>query len=106
MTVRIDSPFATADETADALGVSSQRVKELARLVYGGINARRANGNSRTAPTASQRGCGVARTGIAKRKYKMSAKKSSVASLTTRPFKKSKAIRRKPRRGKKSKASR
>jgi hypothetical protein len=106
MTVIIDSRFATARETADVLGVSSQRVKQLAKLVDASMKAQRANGISGTAPTAGRKQYVMARAGIAKRKSKIFANKSSVDFPETRPSKKSKAPRRKPRRGKKSKTAR
>ena len=106
MTVIIDSRFATARETADVLGVSSQRVKQLAKLVDASMNAQRVNGTSRTAPTAGRKSYVMARAGAAKKKPRIFAKTSSVDFPGTRSSKKSKVPRRKPGRGKKSKTAR
>ena len=106
MTVIIDSRFATARETADVLGVSSQRVKQLAKLVDASMKAQRANGACGTAPTAGRKRYVMARAGAAKEKSKVFAKASSVDFPGTRPSRKSKAPRRKPGRGEKSKTAR
>ena len=106
MTVIIDSRFATARETADVLGVSSQRVKQLAKLVDDGMKAQRANGTSGPAPTARRKSYVMARAGTAKKKPKIFAKASSMDFPGTKPSKKSKAPRRKPGRGEKSKTAR
>lgn len=102
MTVRIDSRFATANETADVLGVSRQRVKQLKKLIYASMKARRASGISWTAPAGSRKAPQVACARIAAKKSRM----MSPGSLRTKPSRKSNAPRRTLKRGKKSKTAR
>jgi hypothetical protein len=106
MAVKIDSRFATADETANVLGVSSRRVKQLAKLVAASLKTRWGNGIPRTAPTGGLKGHVVARAGTEGQKTKTFAKKSSAGSLGTGSPKNFNSPRRKSRRGKKSKAAR
>ena len=54
MAVKIDSRFATSDETAEVLGLPSKRVKELRKLIEASVKARRASGISWVAPAATR----------------------------------------------------
>jgi hypothetical protein len=110
MTVRITSRFATPNETARVLGVSSKRVKELAKLIDANMEARRASGISWIAPAASRKAFKAAHRRIAKKKSKMFtrvfARKSSPGSFRIRRSEKRKAPLRKQRRAKKPKTAR
>jgi hypothetical protein len=99
MTERIDSRFATANETADVLGVRPRRVKELARLVKASMKARKASGISWRAPASTRK----ALRADASEVFNILAK---VAYSREKPSTKSKGSRRKQRRGKKSKTVR
>jgi hypothetical protein len=47
MSVTIDSRFATAEDTANALGVSARELKALRKLVDESLKTRGANGTAR-----------------------------------------------------------
>jgi hypothetical protein len=97
MSVKIDSRFATAREIADVLGVSEKRVRELAKLVDSSKTARRAGGISWTAPAKSRDASSLALKLKRARTFELSD------SHHFKPSKKSKAIKRNQKRGKKSK---
>jgi len=100
MTVRIDSDFATPQKTGDVLGVSSQRVRELAKLVEASKKARRSQGISWIAPAAVRNRAASARVSRKKRA-------NASASKTSRGSRKRSGHNGKgTKRGKKSKARR
>jgi hypothetical protein len=53
MTTRIDAPFATSDETAAILGVSSKRVAELRHIMESAETPRRRKGIPWTPPSGT-----------------------------------------------------
>ena len=55
MAVKITSRFATAMDTADALGVSRARAAKLIRLLDSVIESRKKNGHTRSKTTGSLR---------------------------------------------------
>jgi hypothetical protein len=105
MTVRINSRFATADETADVLRVSSKRVKELRKLVDASVRARRANGISWLPPAATLKSLHEV---LSENQRRSSTSFADSATLSTRPknSKRSKSPLGVQKRGKKSNSSR
>jgi hypothetical protein len=106
MTVKIDSRFVTVDETADVLGVSSRRVKELRKIIECVKEGRRASGISWIAPAASSRSLGTAPVHFAAKKRKSLSAKLPSKSARAKSVPKSKELRGTKRRGKKSKTAR
>src|ERR1700733_4399134 len=106
MTVRIDSRFASSNETADVLGMSRERLKQLTKLIDKNIKARGVNGVSWAAPSAHRMAQKVGSAQSPRRKSVNHARKLSRESITTHPSRKSKVPRRTKKRGKKSKTSR
>jgi hypothetical protein len=92
MAVRLNSRFATADETADVLSLSSKRAKELRKLIGASNGARRSkvNGKSLEGDAAER-----------------AQKNSSLETGSVRTGSlKSRSLRRTQRRGKETNASR
>src|ERR1039458_8635199 len=79
MTVKIDSRFATSDETAEVLGLPSKRVKELRKLIEASMKARRASGISWVAPAATR---SVLLSALAARDSEKAARRSSAFRKT------------------------
>ena|ERR1700676_95272 len=105
MAVKLHSRFATADETAQVLGVSSKRVKEIKKLIDESIKSRRDSGIPWIAPAASRNALIEAHFHHAKKSGKFT-KTLSTRSRRTRTSKKSSTPRRTQKRGKKTKTAR
>lgn len=106
MTVRINCRSATVNETADVLGVSAKRVKELRTIIEHAKKSRRAMGISWTPPAATSKSLGAVIDHTAEKGRRYSAVKPFSESSKIKRLKRSKGPRRTKRRGKKTKSTR